>query len=266
MEIIRSPAVAGLFYPEHPGILSGMIEQDLARATPPAVKAPPKVLIVPHAGYIYSGSVAANAFVLLKPYRNSIRRVVIIGPSHRVGFNGIALCHADYFKTPLGLLPVDKRALAEIADIPDVQVFDDAHVAEHSLEVQLPFLQEVLDDFSIVPIVAGTAHPETIAEIIETLWGGPETLFVISSDLSHYHNYQTAQKLDQATSHAIMSLDIKLIDSEHACGCVGIRGLLAFARRHPLQGTILDLKNSGDTAGSKDSVVGYGAYLFTEPT
>ena len=266
MEIIRPPAVAGMFYPANPDVLSDMIEQDLAQATPTSVVTAPKVLIVPHAGYIYSGSVAASAFALLEPYRQLINRVVVIGPSHRVGFNGVAISSADNFGTPLGAIPVDKKVQAKLSEIADVHVIDEAHAAEHSLEVQLPFLQYILDEFKIVPIVAGDANPQLIAKIIEILWGGSETLIVISSDLSHFHQYLKAKQLDQATSQAILDLDVNVIDSQHACGCVGIKGLLTFAQRHPLEASIIDLKNSGDTAGSKDSVVGYGAYLFTEPT
>ena len=265
MENIRPPAVAGMFYPANPGVLRDMIEQDLAQATTPAVASVPKVLIVPHAGYIYSGSIAASAFMLLEPYRQIIKRVVIIGPSHRVGFNGVAISSADEFDTPLGLIPIDKKAQAKLSEIAGVHILDEAHAAEHSLEVQLPFLQTMLDKFTIVPIVAGDADPQLIAKIIETLWGGPETLIVISSDLSHFHQYQTAQQLDQTTTQAILDLDVSVIDSQHACGCVGIRGLLTFAQRHPLEASVLDVRNSGDTAGSKDSVVGYGAYLFSEP-
>lgn len=266
MEIIRPAAVAGMFYPENPDVLSDMIEQDLAQAKLAPVAFAPKVLIVPHAGYIYSGSIAASAFVLLKPYCQLINRVVIIGPTHHVGFTGVAISSADDFDTPLGSIPVDKEAQAKLSKIAGVRIIDEAHTAEHSLEVQLPFLQYILDNFSIVPIVAGDANPQLIAKIIETLWGGPETLIVISSDLSHYHQYQTAQQLDQATSQAILDLDVNAVDSEHACGCVGIRGLLTFAQHHLLEARILDLRNSGDTAGNKDSVVGYGAYLFIEPT
>ena len=265
MGIIRPPAVAGMFYPANPDVLRDMIEQDLAQAAPSSVASAPKVLIVPHAGYIYSGSIAASAFVLLEPYCQLIKRVVVIGPSHRVGFNGVAISCADGFDTPLGSIPVDKEAQAKLSEIAGVHIIDEAHAAEHSLEVQLPFLQYMLDKFTIVPIVAGDADPQLIAKIIETLWGGPETLIVISSDLSHYHQYQTARQLDQTTSQAILDLDVNAIDSQHACGCVGIRGLLTFAQRHPLEATVLDLRNSGDTAGSKDSVVGYGAYLFIEP-
>lgn len=264
MTIIRPPAVAGTFYPANPDVLRDVIEQDLAQATPASDISVPKVLIVPHAGYIYSGPIAASAFVLLEPYRQSIKRVVIIGPSHRVGFTGVAISNADFFDTPLGAIAVDKVAQARLSEIAGVHIIDEAHAAEHSLEVQLPFLQFMLDKFTIVPIVAGDADPQLIAKIIETLWGGSETLIVISSDLSHFHQYQTARQLDQATSQAILDLDVNAVDSQHACGCVGIKGLLAFAQHHPLEATVLDMRNSGDTAGSKDSVVGYGAYLFTE--
>ena len=261
---IRQPAVAGLFYPADPEILINTIEQDLRQTSTPSISSSPKVLIVPHAGYIYSGPIAASAFALLKQSRHLIKRVVIIGPSHRVGFNGVAISSADYFDMPFGRIAIDKVVQEKLLDIVGVHKFDEAHVAEHSLEVQLPFLQYILDEFSIVPIVAGNASPELVAEVIKALWGGSETLFVISSDLSHYHDYQTAQQLDQSTSQAILDLDVNTIDSQHACGCVGIRGLLTFAQHHPLKANILDLRNSGDTAGSKDKVVGYGAYSFYE--
>ncbi|MEE9336859.1 MAG: AmmeMemoRadiSam system protein B [Methylococcaceae bacterium] len=268
MKTIRPPAVAGMFYPENPDTLKDMIEQDLAQANPASVASVafvPKVLIVPHAGYIYSGPIAASAFALLKPYRQLIKQVVIIGPSHRVGFNGVAISSADAFDTPLGAIPIDKSAQAKLSKITGVHIINEAHAAEHSLEVQLPFLQTILDKFSIVPIVAGDASPQLISSIIEILWGNPETLILISSDLSHYHPYRIAQQLDKITSQAILDLDVNTIDSMHACGCVGIRGLLTFAQRHPLEASLLDLRNSGDTAGSsKDNVVGYGAYLFTE--
>jgi MEMO1 family protein len=266
MENIRPPAVAGLFYPVDPELLNEMIERDLSHTSSSSVTSSPKVVIVPHAGYIYSGPIAASAFALLKQSHHLIKRVVIIGPSHRVGFNGVAISSADYFDMPLGRIAIDKVAQAKLLDIVDVHIIDEAHAAEHSLEVQLPFLQYILDDFSIVPIVAGDASPDLIADVIKTLWGSPETLFVISSDLSHYHDYQTAQRLDEATSQAILDLDVSTIDSQHACGCVGIKGLLTFAHHHPMKATVLDLRNSGDTAGSKDSVVGYGAYSFTEVT
>ena len=266
MKNIRPPAVAGTFYPENPDTLRDVIEQNIAQTAPLSRTEIPKVLIVPHAGYIYSGPIAGSAYTLLVPYRQLINRVVIIGPSHRVGFHGVALSNADNFKTPLGLIPIDKKSQAKLAEIAGVHIMDKAHEAEHSVEVQLPFLQYMLDTFSIVPIVAGDASPQLIAKIIKTLWAGPETLILISSDLSHFHNYLTAQQLDRATSQAILTMDINAIDSQHACGCVGIRGLLTFTQQHPMETSILDVRNSGDTAGSKDSVVGYGAYLFSEPT
>jgi AmmeMemoRadiSam system protein B len=236
MAIIRPAAVAGTFYPASPDILGDMIKQNLAQATIPSVASIPKVLIVPHAGYIYSGLTAASAFVLLEPYRLVIKRVVIIGPSHRVGFSGAAISSADDFVTPLGAIPIDKEAQTKILKIADIHIKDEAHAAEHSLEVQLPFLQIMLDNFVIVPIVVGDAAPQLVSKIIETLWGDSGTLIVISSDLSHYHQYQTAQQLDQATSQAILSLDVNAVDFQHACGCVGIRGLLTFCTASPFGG------------------------------
>lgn len=264
MKNTRPTAVAGLFYPMSPTVLVEMVNNDLAQASPPTEAHIPKALIVPHAGYIYSGPIAASAYQYLLPIRHIIKRVIIIGPSHRLSFKGVALSSADYFETPLGAIPIDKKAQEKIVDIAGVEILDLAHAAEHSLEVQLPFLQQVLDDFSIVPIVAGDASPELVESVIAALWGGPETLFIISSDLSHYHDYQTAQQIDRSTSQNIIDLDFRAVHSNNACGCVGIRGLLKFAHQHPLKSTAIDLRNSGDTAGSKDSVVGYGAYLFEE--
>ncbi|NOQ81113.1 MAG: AmmeMemoRadiSam system protein B [Methylophaga sp.] len=265
MNIVRKTAVAGLFYPADARELSDIIHQGFAQAVPASEGLIPKALIVPHAGYIYSGAIAASAYNYLKPLHHIINRVVIIGPSHRVGFNGLALSNADYFTTPLGHIRLDKQFQQELSHITGVMVSEQAHAAEHSLEVQLPFLQQSLDDFSIIPIVAGNASPELVAQVIETLWGGPETLIVISSDLSHYHDYQTAQQLDNITSQAILDLNFNAIHSNNACGCIGVNGLLKFAHKHPLIPSVIDLRNSGDTAGSKDSVVGYGAYLFEEP-
>jgi len=264
MEAIRPTAVAGLFYPANSQALVDMIEQNLQPFQLPADFQLPKALIVPHAGYIYSAPIAASAYSRLKPYRDQIKRVILIGPSHRVSFNGLALCSAEFFATPLGQIAVDMTAQAQISSIEGVGLLDQAHSDEHSLEVQLPFLQYVLDDFKIVPIVAGNASPQMVEEVINALSAGPETLIVISSDLSHYHDYHTAQQLDRDTSQAIVELNIDAVDSQHACGCVGIRGLLSFAQHHALDATILDVRNSGDTAGDKDRVVGYGAYSFTE--
>ena len=261
MEIVRPSAVAGLFYPADADSLSRVIAQDLACSvhTDSLI---PKALIVPHAGYIYSGPVAASAYQYLQPIKNVIKRVVLIGPSHRVPFEGLAVSAADWFETPLGLVAVDRHAESQIISLEGVQVLEQAHAREHSLEVQLPFLQFLLSDFKIVPIVAGHASPQLVAQVLARLWGGPETLIVISSDLSHYLDYESACETDAETSNAIVSLDNHLIDGYHACGSVGINGLLLYARQHDLHGQILDLRNSGDTAGKKDSVVGYGAYLF----
>ncbi|HHO67686.1 MAG TPA: AmmeMemoRadiSam system protein B [Gammaproteobacteria bacterium] len=256
---IRQPAVAGMFYPDDPALLQQQVEDFLA-GEEAAAGPPPKALIVPHAGYIYSGPVAARAYARLKPLRSRIRRVVLLGPAHRVAFRGLAASSARYFATPLGLVPVDQAAVEQILSLPQVQVLDEAHRDEHSLEVQLPFLQTVLDDFSLVPLVVGDAEPGEVAEVLEQLWDGDETLFVISSDLSHYHDYETARTIDSATSRAIEQLHPEAIHYEQACGRNPLNGLLLAARRHGLQAHTLDLRNSGDTAGPRDRVVGYGAY------
>jgi predicted class III extradiol MEMO1 family dioxygenase len=308
----------------------------------------PKAIIVPHAGYIYSGPIAASAYARLQPARGTITRVVLLGPAHRVGFEGLALSSADYFVTPLGKIPVDRAALDRVSALPQVHRLDAAHAQEHSLEVHLPFLQEVLGDFTLVPLVVGDAGPEEVGAVIELLWGGPEsatatslsrgprlgnrsrrcstscihavvdpigesaigtslsrgprlgnrsrrcstscihavvdpigesaigtslsrgprldpigeTLIVISSDLSHYHDYATAQRLDRATSAAIEALRPQDIGYDQACGRNPVNGLLHVARARGLHARTIDLRNSGDTAGTRDQVVGYGAYVF----
>lgn len=222
----------------------------------------PKAIIVPHAGYIYSGPIAASAYARLKKAHDRITRVVLIGPSHRVAFRGLAVSRAETFTTPLGRVPVDLAAVQSIVQLPFVEYIEQAHTYEHSLEVQLPFLQEVLDNFEIVPIVAGDASPEQVSQVLDALWGGDETLIVISSDLSHYHDYATAQQLDVSTSHAIEQLQYERLASESACGKVPVSGLLKLARKKSLSVKTIDLRNSGDTAGDKSSVVGYGAYVI----
>lgn len=256
----RQAAVAGSFYPQHPQQLQQMLQHYLADAQTEAHT--PKVIIAPHAGYIYSGPIAASAYVRLSNAGARINRVVILGPSHRVAFHGLALSHADAFATPLGHVAVDQAALATIAQLPFVTYLEQAHTLEHSLEVQLPFLQETLSDFKIVPIVAGNASPEQVAQVLELLWGGPETLIVISSDLSHYHPYAMAQKLDQLTSEQIEKRQYEAITAESACGMVPVRGLLKLAQEKSLTIKTIDLRNSGDTAGDKNRVVGYGAYVI----
>lgn len=257
--MIRQPAVAGQFYPDDPAELDAMLTEYLNQVS---VKpgAAPKAIIAPHAGYIYSGPVAASAYAQLVPLRGRIHRVVLLGPSHRVYLQGLAASHATHFATPLGLIPLDQSAIAKALALPQVKYSDAAHSSEHSLEVHLPFLQKVLGDFSLVPLVVGEAEPHEVAQVLELFWDDPHTLFVISSDLSHYHDYQTSQQRDRATTRAIEALEPERISYEDACGRNPVNGLLQLAREHHLHVTTLDLRNSGDTAGPHDRVVGYGAY------
>jgi hypothetical protein len=224
--------------------------------------ASPKALIAPHAGYVYSGPIAASAYALLAPVRERIERVVLLGPAHRVFVRGLAAPDATAFATPLGDVPIDRAALERLAGLPQVSLRPDAHAPEHSLEVHLPFLQVVLDEFSLVPLVVGDASGEEVAEVLEALWGGPETLIVVSSDLSHYESYATARRMDAATTRAIEALRPEDLQRDDACGRVPIQGLLRAARSHGLNPRTLDVRNSGDTAGPRDAVVGYGAWAF----
>jgi len=262
MSVTRTPAVAELFYPADAGSLGSLVRRYLAEARQTTLSRVPKAMIVPHAGLVYSGPVAASAFAQIEPARDAIRTVVALGPSHRVPFRGIAASSADAFATPLGSVAVDHSALKPALAQSHVAVLDAAHAQEHSLEVQLPFLQEILDRFTLVPLVTGDASAAEVARILELLWGGPETLILVSSDLSHYHDYDTAAALDRATTAAIEALRPEELHGERACGYVGIRGLLSVAQRRGLQVETLDVRNSGDTAGPRDAVVGYGAYAF----
>ena len=261
MACIREPAVAGLFYPSGHEQLTTTVD-NLLRQKVSTDAVPPKALIVPHAGYIYSGETAAIAFARLRPAASTIRRVVILGPSHYVPFRGLAVSSADLFLSPLGPVEVDTQTVDRITDFPQVVLSDDAHEREHSLEVELPFLQRVLDDFQVVPITVGDAPADEVAEVLEAIWGGPETLIVVSSDLSHYHDYDTARRLDQATSDSILELRAEAIHDQQACGSRPINGLLAVVRRRGLKPELLDLRNSGDGPGDRARVVGYGAYGF----
>ena len=268
MQSIRQPAVAGTFYPGQAAVLSHNVQALLSAAKPGRMPAAacPKALIVPHAGYVYSGSTAALAYAQLAPLRGIIRRVVLLGPVHRVHVRGLALPGADVFATPLGDIDVDQAAIARIAGLPQVVVSAVAHAMEHSLEVQLPFLQAVLEDFKLVPLAVGDATPEEVAEVLEVLWGGPETLIVISSDLSHFLPYRVAQNVDHSTVQRILNRSSTLTH-EQACGGTPVNGLLLAARRHHLQPHLLGQCNSGDTAGDKDRVVGYVAIaLVQEPS
>lgn len=261
MTTIREPAVAGMFYPDDPVTLRRMIDGFLAEATTNG-RSPPKAIIAPHAGYIYSGPVAASAYARLHAIRHKITRVVLLGPSHRVAFAGLAASSALRFRTPLGDIPLDTAAIDALGDLPQMHLLDQAHQQEHSLEVHLPFLQMSLDHFQLIPLVVGDATAEEVAEVLERLWGGEETLIVISSDLSHYHDYTSAQRLDSKTAEAIEALKPEGISSDGACGRNPVKGLLLLARRKGMQVEALDLRNSGDTAGPRDQVVGYGAWAF----
>jgi AmmeMemoRadiSam system protein B len=261
MRQIQMPSVAGLFYPADPQQLRGELSHYLAGAhvtTGPS----PKAVIVPHAGYVYSGPIAAAAYRRLGEEREAITRVVLLAPAHRVALRGIAAPNAEAFRTPLGDVPVDVDAIDLACDLPYVARFDAAFAGEHAIEVQLPFLQSVLGDFDLIPFVVGDAAANQVAELLETLWGGDETLIVISSDLSHYLDYGSARRRDRATSEAIEHMDPERIGYEDACGRNPVNGLLLCARQRRLQVETLDLRNSGDTAGDKQRVVGYGAYAF----
>lgn len=264
MPSVRPAAVAGTFYPGTPALLGAAVRGYLAEAGPsPETDTPlPKALIVPHAGYIYSGPVAAPAYRRIAAGRDTIRRVVLLGPVHRVPIRGLALPATQAFATPLGTVAVDTDAAARALELPQVRTNEAAHALEHSLEVQLPFLQTVLGDFRIVPFAVGDATAEEVAAVIDCLWGGPETLIVVSSDLSHYHPYAAARQLDRDTAAAILALASSL-DHEQACGATPINGFALCARRRNLFPELIDLRNSGDTAGDKMRVVGYAAFAFT---
>nr|WP_281720318.1 AmmeMemoRadiSam system protein B [Nitrosomonas nitrosa] len=259
MATIRTPAVAGLFYPANPQCLLENIGCLLSSAQ--VSRCLPKVLIVPHAGYIYSGVVAASAYVTLKLIAECVRRVVLLGPAHRTFLHGLALPREAIFATPLGQVKVDATAAEKIARLPQVSINSSVHALEHSLEVQLPFLQYLLEDFSILPVVVGKASVGEVSGVLDCVWGGEETLIIISSDLSHYLPYAAAQREDNKTAASILELHQE-IDHTHACGATPINALMAVARKHCLIPHLLDLRNSGDTAGSTDRVVGYGAFAF----
>ncbi|OMH33598.1 AmmeMemoRadiSam system protein B [Motiliproteus sp. MSK22-1] len=254
---VREPVVAGMFYPADRQILQNEI--DIKLAENPAQGTCPKALVVPHAGYIYSGGVAARGYNLLRPYADSINRVILLGPSHHYPFQGLALPGCQYFRTPLGDVPIDLESVSLLKDLPQVQVMPEAHAQEHSLEVQVPFLQRVLDDFALLPLVVGPSRSSQVAEVIQRLWGNKETLIVVSTDLSHFHDYPEAQHLDRSTSDLICALHEPLM-GEQACGCYPLNGLLRELKQRKLNIELLDLRNSGDTTGSKSRVVGYGSY------
>jgi AmmeMemoRadiSam system protein B len=255
----RPPAVAGLFYPDRPDDLRASLARAFADAVRPDPDAlPPKAIIVPHAGYVYSGSVAASAYLRLGPSRATISRVVVLGPSHRVYLNGLAVPSHDLFDTPLGAIPIDVDLRSRVQHVPGVVIDDEPHRQEHSLEVQLPFLQTVLDEFRLLPFSVGDATASQVAAALEIVWGGAETLVVISTDLSHYEPYETARQLDARTAAAIVAGGT--IGDRDACGARPLRGLLKVVDERHMAVEQLDLRNSGDTAGDRNRVVGYGSF------
>jgi MEMO1 family protein len=261
-KIIRPAAVAGSFYASDPDRLRIQVLDFLRHIAVP-VKVTPKALIAPHAGYLYSGAVAAAAFATLGDSALTITRVVLIGPPHYVRLRGIAAPTVDAFETPLGPVPVDTEALSAVATLPFVVRADSAHAPEHALEVELPFLQTLLASFQVVPLLVGDAEPHDVAHLLRQLWGGPETLIVVSSDLSHYRDYETARCLDAKTAATIERGEWTSLRSDQACGYLAVAGLLVEAGRVGLKASRLALCNSGDTArGSRNQVVGYGAWMF----
>jgi MEMO1 family protein len=260
----RKPAVAGTFYPSDASVLRSDIEEYLAAV--PETGPVPKAIVAPHAGYRYSGPIAASAYGRVRDGRGSpgtIERVVLLGPAHRVLVRGLATSTADAFDSPLGPMRVDREAVARVERLPRVAAFDLAHQDEHSLEVHVPFLQVTLGDVALVPIVVGDASPDEVGRVLDELWGGPETLIIVSSDLSHYLDDRTAKAVDAETARAIEALAFDRIGDDQACGRMPLRGLLSVAARRGMHASTLDLRNSGDTSGKRDWVVGYGAWSFS---
>lgn len=260
---IRQAAVAGYFYPAEAQVLRAQVERMLAGALPLERVPPPKALIVPHAGYIYSGAVAATGYAAAAKLRDSVRRVVLIGPAHRSVVPMFALPAAQAFATPLGEIPLSRNDWMALSARDGMMVDDSPHLYEHSLEVQLPFLQTVLGAFELVPILVGCATGRQVADLLTGLWGGPETLIVVSSDLSHFHPYEEARHCDRVTVEQIVRMRPGL-DHEQACGATPVNGLLETAREFGLEPHLLDLRNSGDTAGDRARVVGYASIAFCE--
>jgi len=260
MSSIREPCVAGLFYPADPGGLTAALESHLHAAEDWPSEA--KAVIAPHAGYIYSGPIAGRAYKALAHRAEQVTRIILLGPAHRLGFRGIAVPSAERFATPLGSIPIDRAAIGALLELPEVTLLDRAFDQEHCLEVQLPFLQRSLGSFDLVPLIVGDTRAALVEAVLERVWGGPETLIVVSSDLSHYESYDSARKIDAATSKLIEGHKAEGLAGHFACGFLPIAGLLRRAAALDLRATTLDLRNSGDTAGDRRRVVGYGAYSF----
>jgi AmmeMemoRadiSam system protein B len=257
---VRLPAFAGSFYPAVAEDLRQLVQFCLAGGTRRAIGGSYKAFVLPHAGFIYSGPVAGSGYLCLEADREEVKRVILLGPSHRLGFAGLAVSEASAFATPLGEVTVDLDAVGELLALPQVRLLEAAHKHEHSLEVHLPFLQVLLAGFQLVPLVVGDASESEVAAVLEKLWGGPETRVIVSSDLSHYHDYTLARRLDAETATRIE--DLLPVAPDQACGAMPLNGLLRAARQHRLAAHTIDLRNSGDTAGGRDRVVGYGAFVF----
>src|SRR5215831_9025559 len=261
MTISLQPAsVAGTFYPADPAELAAGVDGSLSRANPPLLS--PKAVIAPHAGHIYSGDIAAAAYRLLAQRKGEIKRVILMGPNHRKPLRGMALSPADAWATPFGPLPVAPVARDMLMRQPGVVVDPAPFVNEHSLEVHLPFIHRALGEVRVLPILVGQASMESVSSALDLLWGGPETAIIVSSDLSHYHDYATCQAKDEETTIAIERLQPQGCDGDRACGRFSIHGLLDQAQRRDLRETALDVRNSGDTHGPRDRVVGYGSFAF----
>jgi MEMO1 family protein len=260
---LRPAAVAGAFYPSDADVLARAVDSFVEAAGAPHGRATPKAIVVPHAGYRFSGPIAGHGYAAIRPLRGVVERVVLLGPAHFVHLDGLATVSVDALDTPLGPIAVDDEARRTVLALPGVTTDDAAHAREHSLEVHLPFLARVLGDVRVLPLVVGRARPEAVAEVLDAVWGGPETLLVVSSDLSHYLDHASATRRDSRTAEAIVAGHGDELGIEDACGVVGMRGFLLAASRHQLDASLLDLRNSGDTSGRHDSVVGYGAFAFT---
>ena len=263
MASVRPAAIAGTFYPGGADELARSVDAMLIAATLATAAPVPKAIIAPHAGFIYSGPVAASIYALIAPARARFKRVVLLGPTHRVAIHGVALPGVDAFSTPLGAIPIATDSVKKLMALPYAGTNAEAHRMEHSLDVQLPFLQKILDEFTLLPLAVGRASAQQVATVLELLWGGEETLIVISSDMSHYLPYADAQKMDNGTSQAILDLRTD-INHQQACGATAINGLTLLAQQRGLKPQLIDLRNSGDTAGDKARVVGYGAFAFYE--
>jgi MEMO1 family protein len=257
---VRSPAVAGMFYPSQPDALIRVVNAAVAAST--ADQVPAKAIVAPHAGYAYSGAIAGSAYRSVAHLGDTVTRVVLIGPSHRMAFEGIVAPSATGLETPLGTVAIDLAAVTRALALPGVRIFDAAFDGEHALEVELPFILTLFPRASVVPFLTGDASVGAVERLLEELWGGPETLVVVSSDLSHFLDYESAQKIDLGTSQAIEKISPGKIDGTGACGHRALAGLIARAAKLDLRATTRDRRNSGDTNGPRDRVVGYGAYTF----